>query len=756
MVCLIYQDHLLKNFAYKCFIINYKYDYNFNVINKDNFKKNIVMSKNVPINSVYGDTGSVEATYTKDLNTIGNDPYVRVIANSGEFNLFQQMNLSDNFYDSRFEEVYVTQNSAGATGALSLASLQFNTMGWTRADRMYLQVPVVLNWIASNCWHEQGADQEIDYYAEDHNDPSIQNISASIIRNAEYDAGLLTVQAGNEDFNKWVCNQTQVDWAMMEIFNRIQIYGGNNNQPIGRTQSFYKEGLKTQLREVPWNSNNVKLLGNWGLPVSNLGCVSSSLRTIGENIASIGSYLPYYFGDSINPNLTCVPDDWIKSWAKTLLCCDPITHGTSLNSMMPLPGSDNRAVYNQARVNLTLPLSFINNFFRHKTYLPPDFKFKIDVEGVSQPLGVEPNYNCPLIIVGNLNQINPRLNYNRTEAASCWGMSGGIDFSGLKIIYQNHTLRQPIQAQINEKWVSYPIVYNYETFETYDVDNSANSSTTMIVRDIAISQQRPTQLIFQIIDTVTQCPDLRGNWVLPINGPQSWLVSALQTQRVPYQFTAVTNTAGTMVNVPHGTSQKGSTPWFTDLSIYGSQPTVSGALSSHGNLPQIAGKGRATQVINSEYPIITTISTLIGGRTQYYYKNDSDSNYKYGNIPMNAYDVLIAETDSECYKDYSNDTNNMKVPISYTSLGGTGVFQRLTIAPGGYVNTADLPTDLGATVIRVQVTLSRPLPTTKKLQIVKKMPEQIAVDTNKNCTLIMWPAIKSNNGFAVPNVVNTQ
>lgn len=699
------------------------------------------MARNLPINSVYGDTGSVEATYTKDLNTIGNDPYVRVVANSGEFNLFQQMNLSDNFYDSRFEEVYVTQNSAGTGNALSLASLQFNTMGWTRVDRMYLEIPIVFNYIISNNWHTFNVDPALDSHLQAGNRG---DRTLSLISNIQESYGNKTT--------KLVADMTQVDFALMEVFNRIQVFAGNNNQPIGRTQSFFKEGMKTQLREVPWNNNTIKILSNWGLPVAHLSTTNSATPSEDYNTANIDSLNAVNLDGYHNLDMDCVPQDWIKNWAKLFLYLETMFCGQGVG-LQNIDG--NNSQYQQAQLNIPLPLSYINNFFRHKTYLPPDFKLKIDIEGVPQVLGQPINYNCPLILINNLNQYNPRLTSNRTEEPSCFGFSAGINFSGIKLVYQNHTLRQPIQAQINEKWLAYPIVYNYETFETYDVDNSGNNTTTMIVRDIAISQQRPTQLIFQIIDSVTQCPDLRGNWAVGLNAAEAWNLQA-NPLNYPYQFNPRNNNTVDANNAPHGTAQIGSSPWCTDLAC-GVACTVVGALSNKGRPANLININTPAQTKNPNFPIITSISTLIGGRTQYYYKNDNTPlNVNFAPPNMNAYDCLISETDAECYKDYSTETNVLKTPIAYTSLGNSGVYQRLVIAPGGYVNTADIPTDLGASVIRVQVTLNRPLPTTKKLQIVKKMPEQIAVDTNKNCTLIMWPAIKSNNGFAIPNVVNTQ
>lgn len=703
------------------------------------------MSKNNPIASVYGDTGSVEATYTKDLNTIGNDPYVKVQANSGEFNLFQQLTLQDNFYDSRYEEVYVTQNSAGTANATSLASLQFNTMGWTRVDRMYLQIPVVFNQVVSNSWHASNTDGDLYNHLLTYPDPNLKREYLVKQRICPENCG--------DSFEKYLLNFIQTDFALMSIFNRIAIYGGNNNQPIGRTQSFFLEGLKTQLRDVPWNENTIKILGNWGLPVSNLsGNGPTYMQELGADTLSQGSFFPNYSVSSyMNNQMEIIPDSWARQWANLIASIDDETiNGGSFDW---LDTTNRHSIYQQSQMNIVLPLSYINNFFRHKTYLPPDFKLKIDIEGVSQSKGSPINFNCPLIVTKSMNEFSTRLLMNETHDATLTAISAGINFSQIKLVYQNHTLRQPIQAQINEKWLSYPIVYNYETFEQYDVDNSGQNSGVMIVRDIAISQQRPTQLIFQIIDTVTQCVDFRGDFPLGAGPPMNWTIAGkLQT---PYQLTAA-NVAGINVNnAPHGTCTIGSTPWFSDLANPDYPLTVAGSLSQKGHQPTFTNFGAPGQACATNYPQITTMSVLIGGRTQYYYKNDTFI-YNQGNTLLNAYDVLIAEQDAECYKDYSTETNVLKNPLNYQAFGGLGSFMRLVIAPGGYVNTADLPTDLGATVIRVQVTLSKPLPSTKKLQIIKKMPEQIAVDTNKNLTLIMWPAIKSNNGFSIPNVVNTQ
>lgn len=722
---------------------------------------------NVPINSIYGDTGTVDATWQKDLNQVGNDPYLKVSTNSGELNLFQQFQLSDNFYDSRFEETYVTQNSAGTGNQLALGSLQFNTMGWTRVDRMYLQIPVVFNYVASSAytgtvwngtgfvswpaingnWTTAAHTKDVDLQECWQEMVAPQSSTAQNFKTTDF----LTME-------KWIANFTQPDFALMHIFNRIAIYMGNNNQPVGRTQSFFLEGLKTQLREYPWTQNSMKLLSQWGLPVSNL------VNQWGQETYST----PYNAVDGrgpeitpsgfLNPEMDNIPSDWIKQWVALLNKVMPSRCGMV---MQPLQTTGTvTGAYTQAQLQLTLPLGMVNNFFRHKTYLPPDMKFKIDIEGTPQTMGTygasnNINFNCPIVCINNMSLPAPAAAWTLgsqlyTQLPCTTAFTAGINFSGIRCVYQQQTLRQPLQSMINERWLSYPIVYNYETFEQYDVDNSGQASGTMIVRDIAISQQRPTELIFQIVDTATQVKTFKtnsgwGNTNFWINDPSSNRMQAtLGTGIVPFTLNSTANASPAIA----GQYAVGSTAWFTSLCDPNNPCTVTGALSQKG----VPGYGSAWQngatafsingtfplTYNQTYPVITTISTLIGGRTQYYYKNDTYTAYTYGTQPMNAYDVLIAEQDEECYKDYSTHPAALKTPIEYSSISGTGAFQRITIAPGGYANTADIPTDLGASVIRVQVTLTAPLPNNKKLQIVKKMPEQIALDTNKNCTLIMY------------------
>jgi len=621
---------------------------------------------NIPTSSVYGDTGSVNASYIKDLNQIGTDPYVNVRSSSGDLNVFQQFQITDNYYDSRYEELYVTNLSASNNAQVtSIATIQGNTMGWTRTDNMYLQIPV-----------------------------TIQTTLSGLVQGANANAYDTSDIYPLSRLDNMVCP----DFAFMELFNRISIYIGNNNQPAGRTQSFFKAGMKNMLREIKTDQNISPLMGGIGLSQAQTQSAFTSFGA-GTPIANNKSVTV-----ALDPN-TCYPQavdqnlQQLNYFRKVLMSTSQWINGSAFAVSPAAP----KGQFNTTTYNLILPLWMINSFFRHKQYIPPDFKLKIDIEGYKWTESVNQQFNYPVIGISSNYLASPAANIVNPISGNSVGsfnFIAGLNISAAKLVYVNHTLRQPLQQQINEKWITYPFLYNYETYENYDVDNSGNSSGTQITRDIAISQQRPTQLIFVILDQNTS------------------------------DSVATAVTGATNINETSGVQFKDS---------------ISG------------DKGAANQLAGSQVPQILTISTILGGRTQYYYKNDTTV-YQRGNNTPNAYDILTLQQNRECY---INDTTVTSQRIEsnqkyFTPFGGSGNMWTITIAPGGYCNTGSVPSDLGASVIRVIVNLSAPLNATKKLQIWKKLPEQIAIDTNKNATLIMWPAIKSNAGFIMPNIVNAQ
>lgn len=634
-------------------------------------------SNNPNIASIYGDAGVQQATYIPDLNQLGADPYVNITTNSGELNIFQQFNIEDNWYDSRYEEMYVTQNSSGSGANYTLASIQGNTMGWVRTDQMILMVPVVITTYAFGTG-ASAAQNDWQYIA-----PRRRIIAAA-----------------------------QPDFALFEVFNKIAIYLGYNNQPCARTQQFFRDGMKAALADLKLDANSQRILAQWGLPTSMLSQTPTGATaglpplatgfTDDTGYTTLGGVVEASQGDCIgNPAVEALDIEWIKTWVTTLLS---VSEYGNINTGAPQRTQTIGGNVYQGRVaqlNLPLPLYWINNFFRGKQYLPPDFKFKIDVEGYGDSVSTTIGNPVTIAIGGLWPPPTYTVNSGVAILVTNFFATAGINFSAMKLIYINNTLRQPLQAEINQKWIRYPLLYNYETMESYEIDASNSSNGTMIVRDIAISQQRPTTLLFRFLDNVSSAA-----WTSPYS--------------------------------------TGGIPSLTDTPI-----TINNSIS-----PKIVGNSLTTA---NAYPQILQISVIIGGRTQYYYRNDTNIYPLAGNHYPNVYDCLALQQNKESFNGYSvNSSEKLTIDGQYTgSIGGSGGNNFImNISPGGRVDRSRVPSDLGATVIRVIINMNNGLANSKKLQIWKKMPEQISVDTNKNVTLIMWPAIKSNNGFAISNVTN--
>jgi len=107
------------------------------------------MSKRNLTTSILGDAGAAEATVVPNLESLntGSDAYVTSISDTSEFNVFQQLKIYDNYWDTLFARHIVNAANAGQqANLLSQVNIQGNTEGWCRADHMCLMVPVVFSY----------------------------------------------------------------------------------------------------------------------------------------------------------------------------------------------------------------------------------------------------------------------------------------------------------------------------------------------------------------------------------------------------------------------------------------------------------------------------------------------------------------------------------------------------------------------------------------------------------------------------------
>lgn len=621
--------------------------------------------------AIYGDATTATATYIPDLNSLANDPYVKITANTAEFNVWQTFFMSSNYYDTRWSEQYHTQTTTNNDN--TIYTLQGNIEGWTPADEIFIEVPITLEFFVSNEVASKdapgaGDNQQVDPI-------TFTNFSINLLNRAATGYGFPRDLGLNptygDIFNASCCQDVsdllQPDWALLHVFKRIAINGGNNNLNIGRTPSWYLEGMKFAASDDKFDAEKARLYGMWGLPVSNLQPLAGHRNDLTQAMLPTGMT---FNGTGVAGN--AVLKDFVDAWAKTISMTSENFGATVVRSV------DQRGYYYTKQIQVPLKLGMVHHFFKDRKFLPPGFKYKIDIETNTQPQLI-----CTMPAYGIAKAGKPNPTFGALKAV----VSGAP-----KIVMPTHILTQPIQLQINQKWIQNPFVYNYETFETYDIMSEKMGTT--FIQNIAISQQRPTQLIIQVIDTVTE------KWP-----PETFFDSS-----------KVQGSLGAKVNGP------GSIPADKD------------------------------EYIPDNLVYIQSMQITLAGRLNYYYRNEANTTNSF--LP-NAYDAICMQQQKDCYKAYGHVE---AMNPSITTFNAPGLSSRfcITIAPGAYVNTSNMPVDQGANMISVQIVFNKKLEVGKKVQIIKKLPEQIAMDTNQNITLIMWPAIKSNTGFMIQNTINAQ
>jgi hypothetical protein len=620
--------------------------------------------------SIIGDQSTADASFIPNLQNLSNDPYVTVSSDSSQFNIWQQFRMSNNFLESTILENYVTQTNLGSS--ITSYTLQGNFQGWVPTDSIYLHVPIEIDAQIGVSSTGESAVPVIQPQDPAQFLSSNDNAVQRLIKSGAFKSEVMDISRINS-----VSAMLMTDFAMLHVFERIGIYGGNNNQALGRTPMFDLEGMKQVAYDDKFDEAKISEYGLWGVPVSTLAAQYNNSYTnlLKETIEVTTNYL----GDTVNYGSTSSTIDpaWYRAFSKVLL-----QTSQSNQSVVTPGGTPNTFIYTKT-INVPLKLSMINSFFKTSQFLPPEFKYKIDLRCLTNVVGL-----CATDYSQNITK--------KTLVYPTVGVWGAKVVGPPKLVYLSHTLTQAMQDSLNTKWMTYPFLYNYETYELYDINCN---NQTFFQQNISISQQRPTQLIFAILDTQTVFPPSQmGN-----------------------------------AQVRGGLANK-------TIAIDANNRNLSSELSGFPGV-------RTSLNLFLEY-----FSISLSGRKIIEYKNeDGDPT----NIP-NSYDLLFQKSQHDSYKRYGEigQTNDASFSAFNARRGGSRLC--VTIAPGMYADKGFMPVDRGATMITVQMKFSGKLADSKKIQIIKKLPEQLCIDVNKNVTSIMWPAVKSNQGFLVQNTVNTQ
>lgn len=251
-------------------------------------------------------------------------------------------------------------------------------------------------------------------------------------------------------------------FAMLHGIQRFDISMGNNNQKIGRQQMTNTQGIILTAQDQKYDENKIATIAQVGLP-----------RTR-------GAYAPIVqqqgFSRAFFQNQTTIQPSWIQFWQNTIN--DLIISAAKDTFFTNETGMDNK-------IRIGVPLSMLNSFFKNSAFFPPGTPYRMEIQHLTS-----------VFTIATSNAASAILSPNSTIQLTHTG--------NFRLVYRRHELRQPAQASINNQWLTRPFLYNYETYEYYE--KAADSSNINFVNDIAISQQRPTEIIIKVIYTASTTP----------------------------------------------------------------------------------------------------------------------------------------------------------------------------------------------------------------------------------------------------------
>lgn len=136
------------------------------------------------------------------------------------------------------------------------------------------------------------------------------------------------------------------------------------------------------------------------------------------------------------------------------------------------------------QTQLAIPLYMLNSFFNQDAMLPPNLKFKITIECILTPVLAAFNNNSGT--TPDANGLNMYVTWNS-------GTGGGIS-----IKYRSYQMNRDLQKSLNLEWAAKNILYNFKTYDY--IQFPGNGATQYIEGNITLSQQRPEQIVFRIMN----------------------------------------------------------------------------------------------------------------------------------------------------------------------------------------------------------------------------------------------------------------
>jgi hypothetical protein len=266
--------------------------------------------------------------------------------------------------------------------------------------------------------------------------------------------------------SKWC----QPEFAMLQPLVRVEIKMGFNNQIIQRSMMNYAEGLRLITLNQSYNWDQMLNLAEIGLPCSvgytnfmsnfGVGFVTSTTATF--NIADASPPVP-------------VMQEYTERWNAYKYALAQLNPSTAFTNVLT--------------TEIGVPLGCLNSFFAEDAFLPAGLPYRIEIE--FNPAVHTIAYNNNAITASGTVATVPGF-YNALT------LQYGNNFV---LKYRSHILKASIQDQINNEWITKPLLYQYDTYEFVEI--IGDGSTVTLLKDIAINQQRPTTIIMRIMPNAT-------------------------------------------------------------------------------------------------------------------------------------------------------------------------------------------------------------------------------------------------------------
>jgi hypothetical protein len=243
-------------------------------------------------------------------------------------------------------------------------------------------------------------------------------------------------------------------FAMLTPFIRCNVQMGENNMVIGRQPMQQIQGVLFNAQDNKITPEQAKYLGQVGLPNAQCGLLT--------NYAGTGAAPNSYTSAETSPNNIETLHQWDRCLKDIINVINSVSTATST---LPL--------------RFTVPLWMLNSFFKQKSYLPPGLKYRIELQYQTTAI--------PIVVNSLASGIATQQQLN-------------IQYTGnFRLVYRGNQLRAEPQREINEKWIQKPFLFNYETYEY--IEYQLDGVSTSLYKDIAISQQRPTEIVMKVVNT---------------------------------------------------------------------------------------------------------------------------------------------------------------------------------------------------------------------------------------------------------------